>query len=202
MSKAGTTTEGDPGALGAPDDDAPDDDAPVGPTSGAPVGSTLGRYAPADDGGALVEVVLMRLPVLLVTAGRDHHDDLMRELRLLALGGEPAVRAAPERVRRLVEVMGGRHGPAQARRDAEIDDAVRRGEHSIDQVTRTPASAAAAVTALGALLDEADDLAEQGLLLTTPRPPLLRWFSSWYLGQFVEQVQGLPPTPWQGPLEV
>lgn len=165
-----------------------------------PVGETLGRYAAHADGSPLVDVVLQRLPVLLVTAGRDHHDDLMRELRLLALGGEDAVGAAPERVRRLVDVMGGQHGPAQARRDAEIDDAVARGELSIDQVTRTPPGAVASVTELAGLLDEADALSEEGLLMTTARPPLLRRFSAWYLGQFVEQIQGRPPTPWDGPL--
>jgi hypothetical protein len=83
-----------------------------------PLGETLGRYAPAADGAPLAEVVLVRLPVLLVKAGRDHHDDLMRELRLLALGGEAALGAAPEPVRRLVDVLGRRHGLAQARRDA------------------------------------------------------------------------------------
>lgn len=165
-----------------------------------PVAETLGRYAPDPKGAPLVPVTLLRLPLQLVTAGREHHDNLMRECRLLALAEGLPQADAPERLVRLVEVLGHQYAAARLRRDQEIDEALQSGELWIDQTTETPATAALAAQGLGALLDEADSLAERSLLLTTPRPPLLRRFAGWYLGQFVEQIAGRPATPWDGPL--
>lgn len=167
---------------------------------GLPVGETLGRYAPDPRGAPLVTVTLRRLPLQLVTAGREHHDNLMRECRLLALAGEGGELDAPERLVTLVDVLGHQYAAARLRRDQEIDEALQRGELWIDQTTDTPATAAVAVRSLSALLDEADALSERSLLLTTPRPPLLRRFTGWYLGQFVDQIDGRPATPWDGPL--
>lgn len=171
-----------------------------GPTE--PGGSPLGRYAPAATEEDLVPVELQRLPLLLLLAAREHHDGLMREFRLLALHGSIGPSDAPARFAQLVGILGMRYASARARRDEEIEAAIRRGETSIDQVAPVPPTAAASLSALTELMDEADEFCRASLLVTVPRPPLLREFSHWYLGQFTDQLSGHPPAPWTGPLHL
>jgi hypothetical protein len=47
------------------------------------------------------------------------------------------------------------------------------------------------------MLDEADEFCRQGKhLLTLATPPDLRRYRQWFLGEFVAQIGGRPPTPW------
>lgn len=160
----------------------------------------MGRYAPDPAGAALHRVCLLRLPLRLVVAGREHHDGLMREFRLLALSEDFTHSAAPARLVQLVAVLGEQYASAQERRDEEIDAALRRGEQYIDQTMDLPATAAVAVRTLMDLLAEADTFCEQATLMTLPRTPLLRQFSDWYLSQVIDQIAGQPARPWDGPL--
>jgi len=163
-------------------------------------GSPMGRYAPAATEEDLVAVELRRLPVLLLLAAREHHDGLMREFRLLALHGSIGPTDAPARFAQLVGILGTQYASARARRDEEIEAAIRRGETAIDQVAPVPPTAAASLSALQDLMDEADEFCRASLLVTVPRSPLLSEFSHWYLGQFADQLAGHPPVPWAGPL--
>lgn len=171
--------------------------------SGRPEVSPLGRYTPDTADARLVTVELRRLPLRLLIAGREHHDGLLREFRLLALDQEStAAEGTPARFLELVSMLGSRFAAARERRDEEIDDALRRGDLTIDQVATVPETAAGAVTALRALMEEADDFCNARLLLTLSRPPLLKQFSDWYFDQFVDQIAGRPPRAWDGPLEL
>ena len=51
-------------------------------------------------------------------------------------------------------------------------------------------------------MDEADSSCRQALLMTLPRPALLRRFGQWYLTQFVDQLADRPAVRWDGPLRV
>jgi len=130
---------------------------------------------------------------VLLLAGKEHHDGLMREFRLLALHGSIGPTDAPVRFMQLVGILGAQYASARARRDEEIEAAIRRGETSIDQVALVPPTAAASLSAFQDLMDEADDFCRASLLIAVPRPPLLREFSHWYLGQFADQLAGHPP---------
>jgi len=165
-------------------------------------GTPLGRYAPDPLGAPLHRVHLLSLPLPLLLSGREHHDGVMREFRLLALSKEFARSDAPTRLVQLVSILGHQYAATRERRDEEIDAALRRGEESIDQTFSAPATAAVAVRALMELLDEADEYCEQARLLSLPRPLLLREFSNWYLGQVVGQIEGGQPRPWDGPLRL
>lgn len=127
---------------------------------------------------------------------------MLREFRLLALAGEVADTAAPLRLAELVTILGRQYASSRDRRDEEVDAAVARGEDWIDQELELPDTAAVAVRNLQALMDEADDYCRQAMLLTLPRPALLRRFSDWYLGEFVGQVGGRAPRPWDGALHL
>jgi hypothetical protein len=166
--------------------------------------SGLGRYAQdAGDAAPTVPITLRRLPLRLLLASQEHHDGLLRELRLLALAEQdPDGAAADPRLRELVDALGRHYAPARARRDDEVDAAVARGEATIDQVFSVPVTAAGAMQAVAALLADADRFCEANLLMTPARPALLRRFAEWYTGEVVAQTAGAEPRPWDGPLDL
>lgn len=166
-----------------------------------PHGSPLGRYDP-DGADGLHEVRLLNVPVRLLVAGREHHDDVMREFAMLALAEDADAEHAPKRLLELVDVLGRRYAAAAARPDAEVDAAIARGETSIDLVYHVPDHVEAAANELAALMDEADEFCRERRLLALARPPLVIEFSRWYLDEFRRQIAGEPPRPWDGPLDL
>jgi anti-sigma regulatory factor (Ser/Thr protein kinase) len=201
-------------SVSAPQDDGEDDGQPAGTSGAVEEGTTdaaesgLGRYAPAGggDGGALVAVRLLRLPVHLLVASQEHHDALIREFRLMSFAGQapdsPPAPDLPAELAHIVEQLGVRYGRARARRDEEVRQAIEQGLLHIDQTYLVPAGAAEQIRQIGLLLDAADRFCAANLLLTLQRPPLLRRFGHWYRAEIVNQVAGRPPTPWDGPLRL
>lgn len=163
--------------------------------------SPLGRYVADEPAGALVPVHLHRVPVRLMAAGREHHDSLLREFRLLALSDGLDEGSVPATLVQLVQTLGVRYGGAQARPDELLDRALDRGDDTVDLHYEVPPSVAEAARSLEALFREADRFCEQEQLVTMPRTPLLRAFADWYLDQFVVQCTGGPATPWDGPVD-
>jgi hypothetical protein len=49
---------------------------------------------------------------------------------------------------------------------------------------------------------EADDFCRREQMLTLERTEVMRTFAEWYLDEFRRQVNGEPPRPWDGPLDV
>jgi anti-sigma regulatory factor (Ser/Thr protein kinase) len=166
--------------------------------------SGLGRYSPEPAQQApFVRITLLRLPLRLLVASQEHHDGLLRELRLLALSGDDADgRADDSRLAELVHALGQQYATARPRRDEEVDAALARGEGRIDQSFSVPPTAAEAMQRVAALLDDADTFCKQNLLMTLARPPLVRRFAAWYLEEVVEQSRGRDPRPWDGPLDL
>ena len=163
--------------------------------------SPLGRYSGAADDTTLHEVRLLRLPLRLLVAGREHHDDLMREFALMALS--PGSRSVlPARLTDLVEILGVRYGAATARPSAEVDRALQRGDETVDLTYTVPAHVVEDAARLNALMREADEFCTSEQLLTVCRSPVVVAFSEWYLEEFQRQVAGEPPRPWDGPLTV
>lgn len=166
-----------------------------------PHGSPLGRYDP-DGSDGLYEIRLLNVPVRILVAGREHHDDVMREFAMLALAEDMDAEHAPKRLLELVDVLGRRYAAAAQRPDAEVDAAIARGETSIDLVYHVPDHVADAADELAALMDEADEFCRERRLLSLARPPLVVEFSRWYLDEFRRQLAGEPPRPWVGPLDL
>jgi len=169
--------------------------------SGEPQRSPLGRYDP-DVSDATYEVRLLNVPVRLLVAGREHHDDVMREFAMLALVEDMDAEHTPKRLLELVDVLGRRYAAAAARPDAEVDAAIVRGETSIDLVYQVPAHVQDAADELAALMAEADEFCRERRLLSLARPALVVEFSQWYLDEFRRQIAGEPPRPWDGPTDL
>ena len=145
---------------------------------------------------------MLALPLTLFLRTRQHHDELLRELTLLALARDDRTAHHPPsgRLAALVEALGHRYGPTASRADAVRDAAIERGDATIDLSYRVPRSIAADLTMLREMLDAADESCRSGELLTLPRDDVMVSFSHWYSDEFVRQLDGLPPTPWAGPL--
>jgi hypothetical protein len=125
----------------------------------------------------------------------------MREFALLALGGPSGRADIPVRLLELIEILGVRYGHAAARPDELVDEAVARGEDTIDLSYTVPAHVVDAADKLDALMREADDFCRAEELLTLARTDVMVAFADWYLDEFRRQVGGLPPQPWEGPLD-
>ena len=165
-----------------------------------PTASPLGRFDP-DVSEGLHEVRLANLPLRLLAAGREHHDEVMREFAMMALDESDASDHAPARMRELVDILGRRYGAATARPDAEIDEALERGDVTVDIVYHVPDHVAEAAGQLESLMAEVDEFCRDQQLLALARPPLFVQFADWYLEEFRRQIAGEPPQPWDGPLE-
>lgn len=170
--------------------------------TGGPVAGRYTRSASTGDSNDWHEVQLLGLPLALFLRTRQHHDELLRELTLLALArdDQTAHHPLPGRLAALVETLGARYGMTASRADAVRDAAIERGDATVDLSYRVPSSIAADLTMLQDMLDAADDFCRSGELLTLPRDDVMVSFSHWYSDEFVRQVDGLPPTRWAGPL--
>lgn len=157
----------------------------------------LGRYG--HEGGALVEIRLVDMPLRIWQRSTDHHDELMRELSLLALAPSSSRSDLPARLVELVDVLGRQYGAATARPDAERDAALARGLDRMDLVYTVPATVGVDARRLGDLMAECEDYCRSEQLLTMPQPPVQVAFARWYLQEFETQAAGGDPTPWPGP---
>lgn len=167
-------------------------------------GPILGRYTPVTPPeDELLTVRLLRMPIGLFLRAREHHDELVRELTLMAMRANTPERGPqlPPRLGELVDILGRRFGATASRADAERDAAIERGDTTVDLRYRVPASIGTDLVALNELIDDADEFCRTGQLLTLPRDAAIARFGHWYNGEFLRQLQGLDPIPWDGPLD-
>jgi hypothetical protein len=162
--------------------------------------SPLGRYDDSSDDEPLHEVRLVNVPVRVLAAGRQHHDELMHEFAILAVA-DGSQSHLPRRLVELVDTLGTRYAGAAERPDATVDAALERGEDTVDLTYRVPAHVVEAADRLSALMDEADEFCRSEDLLTLQRSEVQQRFARWYLDEFRRQVAGEPPLPWDGPLD-
>jgi hypothetical protein len=152
----------------------------------------------------LVTVELQGLPVAVQVRATEHMQDLQREFVLIADGLQHSqdTPALPRRLLDLVDALQRQYGGFTEEQEDQLDEAHRDGRATLDLTFRVPADVTDAAVALGTLLDEADAFCREGRhLLTLATPPDLVAYRRWYLQQFVDQVAGHRPTPWDGPLD-
>jgi hypothetical protein len=143
-----------------------------------------------------VEVRLLRLPLQVWQRTQEHVDGLLREFALIAQ--DPEARAAtPGRLLDLVKEVTSGYGGFSAEQRKAMEAAFERNESEIDLTYQLPPAAAAAAQQLGDMLDEADEYCRRGdHLLTLATPPEELRFRRWFISEFVDQLNGAPPTPW------
>jgi len=149
--------------------------------------------------GDLVTVRILGMPMALQARAQEQNDELTRELVLIAeqmrQSGDEA--GLPVRLVALVQQLSTPYSVFTAAQEQAVADAVRDGTESIDLTYQVPASAAGAATALGAILDEADEYCRAGrYLLALATPDELVHYRRWFLAQFVNQPAGDRPVSW------
>src|SRR5438270_11387646 len=79
--------------------------------------------------------------------------------------------------------------------EAEVEAALARGDETITVSVWVPAEFKQHIIESVPVLVEVDEYCRNGMLLTLATPDNLREFWSWYLGEFVRQIDGGNPTP-------
>jgi len=148
------------------------------------------------DAAELVVVRLVALPVDLQVRAAAHMNALNREFELIRRTA-PDAQSAPHRLQALIERLEADFGGVGDEPNAELQLAIERGDDTIDLTYQVSPTVAGAVQELGDMLDDVDDYCRRGnhlLSLVTPDESLR--YRRWFLGEFLRQVQGLPPSPW------
>lgn len=143
----------------------------------------------------LVDVRLIGFPIPTFQRAQEHSDALMREFSLILLSEDHDV---PRRLLRLIQELSNEYTHMTVETDRTRDEAVERGDESVDLTYRVPAQVGPAARHLGELYDEADDYCRSGEhLLTMASTPEVVRFRRWFLDQFVDQAAGRPPVAWR-----
>ncbi len=145
----------------------------------------------------LHEVWLRRYPLRLGARASEHYESVYRELALLASSDDgPPV---PGTLLVLLEELDRRSARNNASEQVR-DEALARGEDSLDIELHVPADVVEVAQRVEQLLDEADDFCRDGTLLTLEPSGDVVAFRRWYISELVGQLAGEPPRPWPGEL--
>jgi len=142
-------------------------------------------------------VWLRRYPLRLGTRASEHYESVYRELALLASSDEGA--PVPGTLLELLEEMDRRSARNNASEQVR-DEALARGEDSLDIELHVPADVVGVAQRVEQLLDEADAFCRDGTLLTLEPSGDVVEFRRWYIDELVRQIAGEPPRPWSGEL--
>ena len=143
--------------------------------------------------GEIRLVRLLEFPVDVYRRAAEHNDELMREFALVREDGSDHV---PARLLALTEELRARFGAFTAGPSSALQDALSRGDTTIDLQYRVPAMVRDAALQLDRLLDEADAFCRAGELLTLATDAEGLVFRRWFLEEFVRQIDGQPARPW------
>jgi PAS domain S-box-containing protein len=139
---------------------------------------------------ATLDIKLRGASPSLVQATIQHGDALLRELALLALGGE-----LDEALPQGWQLPQFDVSPALAAAEA----AMAQGQAKADLEVSIPVGAEIAAAERLRLVDHADALARAGRLLSSPALPEIAVCRHWLYTQIVEQAAGYPPQTWELP---
>jgi hypothetical protein len=149
------------------------------------------------DTEALVEVRIEQVPLGIYREVSEHTDELLREFALIREQDPAESRYVPRRLLALIADITERFSGFSVEQTNQLQAALQRGEKAVDLVYRVPGEVRQATVDLAAMLDEADEFCRRGQeLLTLATPPRALAFRRWFLGEFVRQIDGLPPRPW------
>ena len=138
-------------------------------------------------------VRLIGVPIDLLVRGQEHSEDLRREFALIAASDSDSV---PARVISVADSMRNKYAGAVVAPQETIDNAVAAGLASVDVEYQVPPEARESAEELAALYEEADEFCRSGDMLTLATPAESARLREWFFGEFIRQIEGAPPIPW------
>jgi hypothetical protein len=148
---------------------------------------------------AMVDVVLLDIPMDLRARAQQHSDELVREMTLIALQiREGDGEALPVRLTELVTEVQQTYGTFSERPDAELEAAAARGDDVVSRIVYTvPRHVGPFARHLIEILEETDEFCREGsYLLALASPPDIHAYRIWALREFERQIAGERPTSW------
>jgi hypothetical protein len=143
-------------------------------------------------------VVLVDLPIDLWNRARQHGDALRREFAFIAAEGREDTDLA-RRLLTLAEISDRRYATLNPDAEALVEAALRRGESFITVEVSVPPDFKDHIIESVPVLLEVDQYCRSGDLLTLAITDDLRAYWTWYLGEFIRQIDGNEPIPWSAP---
>ncbi len=140
----------------------------------------------------LCRVCLEGVPLALLSASREHRDDLARELVLMSIDHDDAA-DLPDRL----VVLGDRLSREIDVVLAQMADADQRGESSVDLLIEISPDAAKVIAEVVDLLEEADRFCAEGALLTLAASDEVRAFRRWCATEIATQLRGGTASRWR-----
>jgi hypothetical protein len=142
----------------------------------------------------LIEVRIVAMPLDVYKASSEHFDELKREFGLIR---ESEASSIPDNLLRVIDQLTSRYSGFSSTPNRIRDEALERGDATVDLVYQLPPSVKDACIDLERLLDEADEFCRSGgHLLTLAAPKETVEFRSWFLGEFVRQIHGEEAMSW------
>ncbi len=157
--------------------------------------STPGRARVADslDESVAVQIRLASLPIAEYVRSRRHYIELRRELRLLSLAHQDDYPLARE----LSEVFARFEDSFPTAMEARIRAGLAADRPRVDVAVSIDPDSATVIEQIIELFDLADEFCRAQRLLALARSNDVRRFQIWFLGEFVGQARGKPPTAWR-----
>jgi len=148
--------------------------------------------------GEVVDVQVLALPPDVYHEAEQHNDAVVRELALIVQSANSAGGLeVPRRLLDLATEVRRAFAPASDAMRVQVEEAIRRGDATVDIHMSVPRRGWEALLRLADWLDEVDRYCREGELLTLESSPRLRRFRAWYAWQVADQMQGSAPTPWE-----
>lgn len=138
---------------------------------------------------------LVAVPVRLLVESDRQFDDLLRELQVLVMPGNPAVDPPLVELARRANQLSDHVGSLRESGRTQSREAVARGDRLMDLTVIAPPDAMDALEAVDVVLTEAAHAARDGRLLTLPPSREIIAFRQWYRDEVTAQLSGRPPRP-------
>jgi len=140
--------------------------------------------------------MLIDFPLRIGLRARQHSESLLREFAIIASrGGDRA--DLPKRLCELVQLHHERYSGQNPQADDAVDAAIARGLEYVDLDVSVAPTVREDTMALAPVLIEAVEYCKSGDLLTLAPDAEIRAFWTWFLSQFVLQLNGESPVSWR-----
>jgi hypothetical protein len=155
-----------------------------------------------------LRVRLLNYPIKLSLRAEEHVADWTREFKLIAFasGGEsepsdrPVQHRAPARLVQLAEQLRTVFAMEVSDAEKERARAFAEGHDTLEVEFPTIAETETLILAWQDVIRQVDEFCRDEELLTLARPPELIRFGDWVFDEFVRQIHGAEPQPWDGPV--